>query len=52
VETPAERDRYLETLLPTHRADGVLAISLPLSPRAARAVGADADRERGWGVSR
>ena len=31
VDTPAERDRHLETLLPTHRADGVLAISLPLS---------------------
>ncbi|HLK72841.1 MAG TPA: LacI family DNA-binding transcriptional regulator [Streptosporangiaceae bacterium] len=31
VETAAERDRHLETLLPTHRADGVLAISLPLS---------------------
>jgi DNA-binding LacI/PurR family transcriptional regulator len=31
VDTPRERDRHLETLLPTHRADGVLAISLPLS---------------------
>lgn len=31
VDTPLERDRHLETLLPTHRADGVLAISLPLS---------------------
>jgi DNA-binding LacI/PurR family transcriptional regulator len=31
VDTAAERDRQLETLLPTHRADGVLAISLPLS---------------------
>jgi DNA-binding LacI/PurR family transcriptional regulator len=31
VDTPAERDRQLETLLPTHRADGVLAISLLLS---------------------
>ena len=31
VDTPAERDRHLEALLPTHRADGVLAISLPLS---------------------
>jgi DNA-binding LacI/PurR family transcriptional regulator len=31
VDTPVERDRHLETLLPTHRADGVLAISLPLS---------------------
>ena len=31
VDTPAERDRHLETLLTTHRADGVLAISLPLS---------------------
>jgi DNA-binding LacI/PurR family transcriptional regulator len=31
VQTPAERDRHLETLLPAHRADGVLAISLPLS---------------------
>jgi len=31
VDTPQERDRHLETLLPTHRADGVLAISLLLS---------------------
>jgi len=31
VDTPAERDRHLATLLPTHRADGVLTISLPLS---------------------
>jgi DNA-binding LacI/PurR family transcriptional regulator len=31
VDTPQQRDRHLETLLPTHRADGVLAISLPLS---------------------
>ena len=31
VDTPQERDRHLEALLPTHRADGVLAISLPLS---------------------
>jgi DNA-binding LacI/PurR family transcriptional regulator len=31
VDTPVERDRHLEALLPTHRADGVLAISLPLS---------------------
>jgi DNA-binding LacI/PurR family transcriptional regulator len=31
VDNPAERDRHLETLLPAHRADGVLAISLPLS---------------------
>jgi DNA-binding LacI/PurR family transcriptional regulator len=31
VDTLAERDRHLETLLPTHRAGGVLAISLPLS---------------------
>ena len=31
ADTPAERDRHLATLLPTHRADGVLAISLPLS---------------------
>ena len=31
VDTPLERDRNLEALLPTHRADGVLAISLPLS---------------------
>jgi DNA-binding LacI/PurR family transcriptional regulator len=31
VDTAAERDRHLETLLPTRRADGVLAISLPLS---------------------
>ena len=32
VDSPAERDRHLEALLPTHRADGVLAICLPLSP--------------------
>ena len=31
VDSPAERDRHLEALLPTHRADGVLAVSLPLS---------------------
>jgi DNA-binding LacI/PurR family transcriptional regulator len=31
VDTPVERDRQLEALLPAHRADGVLAISLPLS---------------------
>jgi DNA-binding LacI/PurR family transcriptional regulator len=31
VDSPAERDRHLAALLPTHRADGVLAISLPLS---------------------
>jgi DNA-binding LacI/PurR family transcriptional regulator len=31
VETSAERDRHLETLLRAHRADGVLTISLPLS---------------------
>ena len=31
VDSAAERDRHLETLLPTHRADGVLAICLPLS---------------------
>jgi DNA-binding LacI/PurR family transcriptional regulator len=31
VETPVERDRHLEALLPTHRADGVLAVCLPLS---------------------
>jgi DNA-binding LacI/PurR family transcriptional regulator len=31
VDTPLERDRHLETLLPTHRADGVLAICLPFS---------------------
>jgi DNA-binding LacI/PurR family transcriptional regulator len=30
VDTPAGRDRHFETLLPTHRADGVLAISVPL----------------------
>jgi DNA-binding LacI/PurR family transcriptional regulator len=30
VDTPGERDRHLEALLPTHRADGVLAICLPL----------------------
>jgi DNA-binding LacI/PurR family transcriptional regulator len=30
VESAAERDRHLAALLPTHRADGVLAISLPL----------------------
>jgi len=31
VDSPAERDRHLAALLPTHRADGVLAISLPLA---------------------
>jgi DNA-binding LacI/PurR family transcriptional regulator len=31
VDTPQERDRHLEALLPTHRADGVLTISLPFS---------------------
>ena len=31
VDTPAERDRHLEALLPTHRADGVLSICLPFS---------------------
>ena len=31
VDTPQERDRHLEALLPTHRADGVLAICLPFS---------------------
>src|SRR5689334_10201710 len=31
VDSGAERDRHLEALLPTHRADGVLAICLPLS---------------------
>jgi len=31
VDCTLERDRHLEALLPTHRADGVLAISLPLS---------------------
>jgi DNA-binding LacI/PurR family transcriptional regulator len=31
VDTPGERDRHLEALLPTHRADGVLAVCLPLS---------------------
>jgi DNA-binding LacI/PurR family transcriptional regulator len=31
VDTPAERDRQLEALLPTHRADGVLAVGLPMS---------------------
>ncbi len=31
VDTPLERDRHLESLLPTHRADGVLAICLPFS---------------------
>jgi DNA-binding LacI/PurR family transcriptional regulator len=31
VETPVERDRHLEALLPSHRADGALAISLPFS---------------------
>ncbi len=32
VDTSLERDRHLEALLPTHRADGVLAICLPFSP--------------------
>ncbi len=31
VDSPLERDRHLESLLPTHRADGVLAVGLPLS---------------------
>ena len=31
VDTAPERDRHLEALLPTHRADGVLAVCLPLS---------------------
>jgi DNA-binding LacI/PurR family transcriptional regulator/heme-degrading monooxygenase HmoA len=31
VDSLTERDRRLESLLPTHRADGVLAICLPLS---------------------
>jgi DNA-binding LacI/PurR family transcriptional regulator len=31
VDSPEERDRHLEALLPTHRADGVLAVCLPLS---------------------
>jgi DNA-binding LacI/PurR family transcriptional regulator len=31
VDSPQERDRHLEALLPTQRADGVLAICLPLS---------------------
>ena len=31
VDGPPERDRHLEALLPTHRADGVLAICLPFS---------------------
>lgn len=31
VDSPMERDRHLEALLPTHRADGVLAFCLPLS---------------------
>jgi DNA-binding LacI/PurR family transcriptional regulator len=31
ADSPAERDRHLEALLPTHRVDGVLAICLPLS---------------------
>ena len=31
VDSPLERDRHLEALLPTHRADGALAVCLPLS---------------------
>jgi DNA-binding LacI/PurR family transcriptional regulator len=31
VDSPAERDRHLDSLLPTHRADGILAFCLPLS---------------------
>jgi LacI family transcriptional regulator, galactose operon repressor len=31
VDSPAERDRHLAALLPTQRADGILAICLPLS---------------------
>jgi DNA-binding LacI/PurR family transcriptional regulator len=30
-DSPAERDRHLEALVPTHRVDGVLAVCLPLS---------------------
>jgi DNA-binding LacI/PurR family transcriptional regulator len=33
VDSAEERDRHLEALLPTHRADGVLAVCLPLSRR-------------------
>jgi LacI family transcriptional regulator len=37
VESPAERDRQRAELLRTHRTDGVLAVSLPLSrPEAAQ----------------
>ena len=31
ADSPAERDRHLAALLPMHRVDGVLAVSLPLS---------------------
>jgi DNA-binding LacI/PurR family transcriptional regulator len=31
VDSPQERDRHLEALLPTRRADGVLAVCLPLA---------------------
>ena len=31
VDSPLERNRHLEALLPTHRADGVLTVCLPLS---------------------
>jgi DNA-binding LacI/PurR family transcriptional regulator len=31
VDTPPERDRHLEALMPTHGADGVLAICLPFT---------------------
>jgi DNA-binding LacI/PurR family transcriptional regulator len=44
VDSPAERDRHLAALLPTHRADGVLAISLPLPRR-------DLDQFRSAGVA-
>ena len=55
VDSPLERDRHLEALLPTHRADGVLAVCLPLSrdqlDQFARAgvalVSVDADQPRG-----
>ena len=33
VETPQQRDRHLQALVATHRADGVVVVSLPLAKR-------------------
>jgi DNA-binding LacI/PurR family transcriptional regulator len=32
VDTPVQRDQFLATLVARHRADGVIVVSLPLSP--------------------